>query len=627
MMKTEKIPSTIGLEDAEFDNSKLEAYAKELSQKFNLNNRLLLVQTLQFQLDVFNIEVARNRGYYAYPPSGLQCLAKALEKQGLEIEILDLNYELLKRVIKDDKFDHRNWLTILDDALERFGPSMLGVTCIGVAAQLSKPSHPLTGVMKHLSDKKRYLLMAGGPIATDEKFGYLSDKLCHFVIESEGENKINFLMDHILDKEKKHQPTSGICFIYENEFEISQGPKDKVRVEGNLADYYKYSIDDYCRVGSLNPFSRMRGQDIPFASIQLNRGCRSNCRFCGVTKFMGPGVRQTPVKAVYDEIAYLVEKKGIRHFELLDDDFFGPARLRAGVEELLGNISELKKNYDISWSAGNGLIAGSIDDKLMKLIHDSGCIGFRIGIESGNTEILKKMRKPASVESIKAFTLKTKDYPDMFVSANYIIGLYNEETFGQMMDTYRMSCELDLDWSSYSTFQFSSKSTSRIEGLRDDDRGATECIPSKDSASREIKSRDGVLYGAEIFSIPEETVPSREQVVEIWYTFNFLSNYIYNKNLKPGGNPEKLAAWIRALQLTYPENAYMPLFTGLAYVLCNDQEKALKELAKTRTNLERSEEARKRFNEFELADIVDDFPVSKEDVYKQLETIGKRFPH
>ncbi|GBD95700.1 MAG TPA: B12-binding domain-containing radical SAM protein [Nitrospirae bacterium] len=627
MIETETMIPVVSHENAEFDNSKLEAYVRELRRKFHLNNRLLLVQTLQFQLDAFNIEVARNRGYYAYPPAGLQCLVKALKDQGLEIEILDLNYELLKRVIEDETFDHTDWLTILDETLERFGPTMVGVTCIGVAAQLSKPSHPLTGVLRHLAEKNKYVLMAGGPIATDEKYGYLFEELCHFVVESEGENKINVLIDHLLDKEEKHKPTPGICFKYEGEFEQSRGAEDKVRVEGNLIDYYKYPIADYCRAGSLNPFSRMAGQDVPFASIQLNRGCRSNCRFCGVTKFMGPGVRQAPVQAVYNEIVYLVEEKGIRHFELLDDDFFGPPGLRAGVNELLGNMCKLKETYGISWSAGNGLIAGSIDDNLMQLIHDSGCIGFRIGIESGNTEILEKMRKPASVKSIKTFASKTKDYPDMFVSANYIIGLYGEETFGQMMDTYRMSCELDLDWSSYSTFQFSSKSTSRIEGLRDDDKGATECIPSKDSVSREITRKEGLLSGAEIFNIPEETVPSREQVIEIWYTFNFLSNYIYNKNLRPGGNHRKLVSWIKALQLTYPNNAYMPLFTGLGYVLCNDPEKAKEELEKTKTNIRHSEEAASRFAEFHLTGLVDDFPSEKEEVYQRLEEIGKRFPH
>ena len=46
---------------------------------------------------------------------------------------------------------------------------------------------------------------------------------------------------------------------------------------------------------------------------------------------MGKGVRQSPVQDVLDEITYLVHERGIRHFELLDDDFLGSSAQRDGV--------------------------------------------------------------------------------------------------------------------------------------------------------------------------------------------------------------------------------------------------------------------------------------------------------
>ena len=75
---------------------------------------------------------------------------------------------------------------------------------------------------------------------------------------------------------------------------------------------------------------------------------------------------------VLDEITYLVDERGIRHFELLDDDFLGSSAQRDGVVQVLSCLKGLREKHgNITWSAGNGLIAASMDAQLMQLIHDS----------------------------------------------------------------------------------------------------------------------------------------------------------------------------------------------------------------------------------------------------------------
>ena len=136
-----------------------------------------------------------------------------------------------------------------------------------------------------------------------------------------------------------------------------------------------------------------------------------------------------------------------------------------------------------------------------------------------------------------------------------------------MLDTFRLSCELDLDWSNYSTYQFTSKKTTQVENLKDDGAAATEFLPIKDAKQRIVLVDEGLRLGMDIFNLDAQSVPSREQVKEIWFVFNFLSNYVYNRNLAPGGNPGKLISWLQTIQLSYPDNAYMPLFTALAFVI------------------------------------------------------------
>ena len=65
----------------------------------------------------------------------------------------------------------------------------------------------------------RYLILAGRPIATNECENYLKRYLCHFVIKSEGENKVGFLFDNILGTEFTMAPVHGIYFRFNDRIE------------------------------------------------------------------------------------------------------------------------------------------------------------------------------------------------------------------------------------------------------------------------------------------------------------------------------------------------------------------------------------------------------------------------
>ena len=608
------------------DNRRLAEYTDVLRRRYPLNNRILLVQSPQFLFDSLNIEIIKKRGYYAYPPTGLQCIAKALSNRNFEIEILDMNYQFLKKVISDPYFNYSNWLEILDEYLIRNNPSIVGVTALSVSCNVLNPAFPLTNILSHLREKNEHIIIAGGPIATNEYESYLKKQLCHFVVGGEGENKINFLFDYLYGVKPTHTSVPHIYFWYEGCLEETEGKKDNVNLSGNLINTYKLvPIEDYNNVGSLNPFSRMAGQDKRFTGIQLNRGCRANCKFCGVTKFMGKGIRQYAVEDLMDEIYYLVEEKGIRHFEILDDDFLGPSTFKEGVKDLLRRLSTLSQQYGITWSAGNGLIAASLNEEMLCLMRDSGCIGFRIGIESGNAVMLKKMRKPASLSSVKRFGRTLQKFPEMFVAGNYIIGLFGEETFGEMLDTFNFANGMNLDGANFTIFQFTSKVTIAAEKLNYDNREAKEFIPTKDNSRGEIAESEGVFSGPDIFTLSKETIPSPEQIKQIWFSFNLIANYINNKNLKPSGRPDKLAAWLEAVQIAYPDNPYMALFTGLSYSSLGENESALSYYNKTRQILEKSAYWMHRFKQFSLTDILIKLPQNVYEVQDTLDPLRKRF--
>jgi len=597
----------------------LRAYAAHLRQQFGPGRRLLLVQTPQFLFETINPEVIRNRGYYAYPPTGLQRLATALSGRDIEVEIFDLNLHVLQQIAQDGYLDPQQWLRLLDERLDAFGPNMVGVTCLTVYTDLFGANHPLTATLRHLKARDEHLVIIGGATASNEAQRYVEEGLCHFAVDGEGEDRLNFLLDVYERPSDSLTPVAGVFFPWEGRAVKTQGRCDSVKLEGNLiASYAAVEVEQYCRVGSLNPYSRMAGMDTAYGVFQLNRGCRANCKFCGVRSFTGKGVRSHSVRQVVEEVRYLAEQRSVRHFEVLDDDFLAD---REAVTELLIGLGQLHRQHKITWAANNGLMTSSITRELLDLMRDSGCLGFKIGIESGNAEMLRRIRKPGTLESFARAADLLEDYPELFVGGNYIIGLFGEETFGQMLETFAFSVRLNLDWSSFTVFQFTSKPNAAEENLKTDAHAATDFIPGKDSANREIQDDRSLPLGADVFSLPVDLVPSRTLVKNIWLTFNLLGNYIGNKNLRPGGRPEKFVAWIDAVRVAYPTNPYMFLFAGLGRILMGEADRAQELFQAGRTLVDRSANWQYRFSKFGLNDLLEHPPEKPDEVYQSLESI------
>jgi len=601
----------------------LAGYAAGLRDQYQPKPKLLLLQAPQFLFDAVNVEVIRNRGYYAYPPTGLQWLATSLADRELEVELHDLNLEVLQHLVDDPAYDYQRWLELVDRVLERVKPSIVGVSCLTVYADLFGKPHPLTDLLAHLMQKGKYLVLAGGPTASNELEGYLERGLCHFAVDGEAEYKLNYLMDHLLGEPPRHPEVPGIFFRPGTTVLESGGDPAPVAVRGNLVQSYRQvDVAAYCRAGCLNPYSRMAGQDTVYGVFQLNRGCRCNCAFCGVRTFMGQGVRSQPVEAALEEVRYLVEERGVRHFEALDDDLLAYPEL---AKEFLAGLSRLCQIHGISWAANNGFITNSLTRELLDLMKSSGCLGFKVGIEAGSNAMLRRMKKPGTPESFKKIARLLQEYPEFFVGGNYIIGLFGEERFDQMLETYRLSCELNLDWSSFSLYQVTSKATAATGKPKGKSGDAIDFIPTKSASSRELDEERALPLGPEVFSIDPETVPDRALMKNIWLTFNLAGNYLGNKHLAPGGDPAKFLRWVSALRINYPENPYMALFAGLARTIDGDSAGASRDLERCAEIVGSSDSWRYRFDAFGLARLMQNFPQNRDGAFQALAALRAEY--
>jgi len=597
----------------------LDEYCNSLKSRYIMNNRIILVQIPQFIFKSFNPVIAKERGYYTFPPTGLQYLYESIKKRGLETKILDLNFLVLKKVV-EEIFGHENWLDILKESLNEFKPSIVGVSCM-----YDSGIHAFIQALEFLKEEDKYVVITGGVIATYESEKLIKKGLCHFTVQREGERKINFLFDKLTGEDKGFPQTPGICFQYKEEYYETSGEDIRPDFDTNLIDSYSdIHVEEYYRHGSLNPFSRISGiYNKPFAAIQFGRGCRGVCTFCSVRDFIGRKVHHRSVEKIIEEMEFLIVSRGVKHFEWLDDDllFF-----KEDFERILETV--INKKWDITWSANNGLIAISLDDKLLKLMRDSGCIGFKIGIETGNPEMLKRIKKPGNLDAFRRVCKMFDKYPEIFVGGNFMLG-FPGESFKQMLDSFRFFMELGLDWGAFTTCQAIRGATAFNEfedrfSSQMDSRGGNvqNFIPTRESAKGQLSTGISVFRGLDVFRIDQESLPDEEQVNEIWFTFNMVGNFINNKNLGPEGKVDKFISWVEMAQVPYPTNPYMSLFLAIAYVLKEDKDQT-KEYFDKAVKFGNTDYWRERLAAFGLIKLIEAFPQSKLEAFKSIELLKK----
>ncbi len=538
--------------------SREEIAYSELLGKFQLPQELILIAPMQVPESVFDPETANRQGYFNYPPVGLLYIASVAKQVNpdIEIKIIDLNLELLRRAQNDD-FQYRFWEKYLSDIIENCDSPYIGISCMfdvnkEVFIQISQ------FLRKSFPDAP---ILGGGVQATYDYEELLREGEFDLIFRKESEVQFEVFLKNICkgDLTKKPEGTSFINFG--QVFKLGEPGEDNP-VEVDIRDAYSLiPIEDYYRFGGLAVFSRFNGKEKPFATVLSNRGCRAYCTFCTVRDFNGKGIRARTVESVIDEIKFLWSK-GIRQIDWLDDDFLWD---RGRTLHLLKRMAE--EVPDMEWISNNGLIAAAIDEEIMEWMVKSGLKALKVGIESGNNAMLKKIKKPTSKRKLLMASTLFKKYPKVFYSGNFIIG-FPDETFGEMMDSFNFAKQLGWDWASFYICQplvgtemysmFRDLGVQQIEG-----EDATKALnPGRLAQRGEFglnfdKQNDVILRGRDIYKLPRDIVPSGEQLNEIWFTFNFDINFSENPHLNAGTELNKTVRWFESILAGYPHDASM----------------------------------------------------------------------
>ena len=537
----------------------------------------ILISPMQVPESAFDQEIAKRSGYFNYPPVGLLYIAAVIRQVAPEtkVHILDLNFEMLRNA-SEESFSYNFWEKRLFDLIEQCQSPYIGISCMfdvnkEIFVQIAQAC------------KKRFPeipVLAGGVQATYDYQELLGNGGFDFIFRKESELQFESFLKNVFQKNHTDLPW-GTAFISEGKTLTLGEPTGEVPVDLDIReDYSAIPIEEYHLHGGLAVFSRYNGTEKPFATVLSNRGCRAYCTFCTVRDFNGKGIRARSVESVIDELKLLWDR-GIRQIDWLDDDFLWD---RQRTLNLLKRMTE--EVPDLEWISNNGLIAAAIDEEIMEWMVRSGLKAVKVGIESGNDAMLKKIKKPTSKRKLMMASALFKKYPKVFFSGNFIVGFPNE-TFGEMMDSYEFAKSLNWDWASFYVCQplVGTEMFSIFRELGDDrvdsQRTQKALNPGRLKQRGEFNAQfdagedTGLLTGKDIFNLPRDQVPSLEQLNEIWFTFNLDINFLNNPNFETGGNLEKISRWFESIYAGYPFDASMAAALAKSYKLMNKQERSI----------------------------------------------------
>jgi hopanoid biosynthesis associated radical SAM protein HpnJ len=173
----------------------------------------------------------------------------------------------------------------------------------------------------------------------------------------------------------------------------------------------------------------------PYVSLYTTRGCPAQCTFCLWPQTLsGHPWRKRSTDDVAAEMAKVKEYwPEVKEF-FFDDDTFNIQKAR--TIELCAKLKPLK----LTWSCTSRV---TTDFETLKAMKEAGCRLLIVGYESGDQQILKNIKKGATVERARQFT-KDCHKLGLVIHGDFIMGLPGE-THETINNTIAFAKELDVE--------------------------------------------------------------------------------------------------------------------------------------------------------------------------------------
>lgn len=315
----------------------------------------------------------------------------------------------------------------IKSTIAEYNPTVVGISA---KSQNFASAHIVAQIAKEINE--RTIVIMGGPHPSMVGSNLLVYPEIDICVKGEGENTIVELLDAI-EHQRTFEGIQGIAYRRGGNI-VENAPREPIS-----------NLDSLCFPHENAPEVLKDYDQYPptaFSHIFAIRGCPFNCFFCGSRNIWARKVRFRSPENVVEEIKAL-QRKGIRYIRF-DDDIFGTSKqyLDSLCTGLIAHCPKLKWDCELHVKL--------INTQTIPLMKEAGCWQIQIGIESGNNEMLKKIRKHITIEEALSACKLVKEH-GINVSAFFIVG-FPWETEDTLNDTFTAMKLVECDSLVYSIF-------------------------------------------------------------------------------------------------------------------------------------------------------------------------------
>jgi len=355
-----------------------------------------------------------------YQPLGLAYIAAVLEKE-FKVKILDAQAEGWNNlhILNEKKYYSGLSLNDIENKIIKIKPDIVGITVPFSINEL--PAVTIATIVKSI-DTDIFTIL-GGPHPTVRPKETLSHSDVDFIVLGEGERTILELIQQV-DGEQEWSHVNGIGYI-KNGNPVLTKPRELIN-DLDLIPFparHLLPMEKYFAASKEQHVSRgIHVAHHKWANMITSRGCPYQCNFCSVHLSMGRIFRPRSPENVVNEIEHLVNDFNIRYLSFEDDNLTLDLNRAKRICDLIN-----KKNFNISWSAPNGIRADRLDEDLIKKMKQSGCTRVAVGVESGVQRVVTNIiQKKLDLKDVERSIVLLRKY-GIEVDGYFILGLIGEK--------------------------------------------------------------------------------------------------------------------------------------------------------------------------------------------------------
>ncbi len=317
-------------------------------------------------MKILLISVNRERMPFPVFPLGLAYIAKALREEGHQIEVMDLCFSQEVPVE-------------LKSAFHRFQPDLIAISLRNLdnltyptSVSYLKEVEEVVGICRQSTSSRLVIGGSGYSLAPKELLQQLD---VDFGIVGEGEEVFLQLVRNLEGKDSI--APSSCLLVKEKPFPALIEGARVFSLQG--PDRSLFQTNRYLEEGGMG-------------NIQTKRGCPFSCIYCTYPLLEGKKVRLRKIEEVAEEIQRITEH-GVDFVYFVDDIFnYPPSYAEALCREIIRGKMEVK------WTAF--VNPGFLDETLLQLMKEAGCVGVEFGTDSGSQRMLENYKKSFTRDDI-----------------------------------------------------------------------------------------------------------------------------------------------------------------------------------------------------------------------------------